>query len=80
MCDPCDLSFIRVKGQIGTQLSVERLNPVTKATLRAIRMTWVTSMNTDSILYNALTFMAGEENMLVFVICLLINCQLIINI
>lgn len=61
VCDPSDLSFIGVKGQIGIQLSVERLNPVTKVTFCATRMTRVTSVNTDLILYYTLTFILCME-------------------
>lgn len=47
MCDPGDLSFIWVKGQIGLRLSVERLNPVTKVTLHATGKGGVTLVNSD---------------------------------
>lgn len=63
MCDPGDLSFIEVKGQNGLQLSVERLNMVTKVTLCATTLTRVTSMDTDSYIMSYVDFylMGGVE-------------------
>lgn len=48
MCDRAGLSFIGVKGQIGIQPSVERLDVVTKVTLCAARMSGAMSMDSDS--------------------------------
>lgn len=46
--DPAGLSFIGVKGQIGIQLNVKRLDVATKVTLCAAGMSGV--MSVDSIL------------------------------
>lgn len=71
VCDPSDLSFIRVKGQIGIQLSVELLNRSPRLTLCATRMTRVTLVNTDSyiILHTDFYLMGAEEIKFIFVIC-----------
>lgn len=84
VCKPSDLSLSGVKGEIGIQLSVERLNPVTEVTFCATRMSRVTSVSTDSyiILCTDFYLMRGEGNVFIFVICvhvLLCSSQLIIN-
>ena len=64
MSDPGDLSFIRVKGQIEIQLSVERLNVVTTATLCATGMAGVTAGDADSCITSQARFYltGGEES------------------
>ena len=72
MCDPRDLPFIRVKGQIGMQLSAERLNPVTTVTLCASRMTRVTWVNADSYIISHTDFYLMEGGRFISVNCFLV--------
>lgn len=81
MCDPRDLSFIRVKGPIGMQLSAERLNPVTTVTLCASRMTRVTWVNADSYIISHADFYLMEGGVYLCQLPFMFSClsQLLIN-